>query len=194
MIKAICLAAFVCGAAVSVAVAQPNPEKAIQNAQDQFFDIKKRSVEMERIKRESMRRPAKADYTAAFPAIKKDFEKIQLLNDELQKQFPEPAVREDSAVAKPVAEIRQRAARLLKNLFPEPETPLEEKPEGPPTVVSPAEIGDMLIALDRAIQRFVHNPMFRNLNLVDSADSLRARQDLQRVIDLCEAVRAKSKR
>ena len=92
-------------------------------------------------------------------------------------------------------EIRQRATRLKANLFAATaeKTPpakgqvereanreahaAENAPESPP-------LKSLLTGLDSAIQSFVSNPMFTNLNVVDVQRSAEARRALEQVIKL----------
>jgi hypothetical protein len=41
-----------------------------------------------------------------------------------------------------------------------------------------------VIALDKSITRFVHNPIFENINVVTPQDSANAERELERVIRL----------
>ena len=85
MIKEILLAIFLIVVSVAATPAQMNPEQAVKNARDQFSDIKNRSMELERMKREINKRPSDEDYTIKFPEIKEDFEKIQKTNSKVIK-------------------------------------------------------------------------------------------------------------
>src|SRR5207237_6393926 len=83
MIKKILLAILLLSSNAIIILAQTKPEQSILNAQDQFFDIKKRSVEMERMKREADKKPLEAGSTKNLADIKEDFEQIQKLNDSI---------------------------------------------------------------------------------------------------------------
>ena len=92
--------------------AQMNPEQAILSAREQFSDIKNRSIELERMKRESYKRDAGNIYAPKFPTIKEDFEEIQKINDAVIKLTAAKTPLDFAAVAKFAEQINQRAVRL----------------------------------------------------------------------------------
>ncbi len=189
--------ALIVGGASAAAAQLPTPEKAIQNAQEQFFDIKKRSLELERMKREAKRRPAARDLTTSFPAIKNDFEELQKTNEQLYRLNSSTASPDEKRVARLAAEIKKRSERLLSNLFvdddnDEGESDAAVKPSLP-AALEAAELKTLLAALDEAVGGFVHNPMFKNLNLINPDDSLKARTDLETVIAISRLVRARTR-
>ena len=175
-------------ALASTAVArQLGPAGGIRtnNPRDKIVEDNLRSTEIERVRRAAQRqegRPA----ANKFPAIKEDFERIQLVNNVLQEGAAGRVAY--GRVAEDAAEIRKRAARLNAALFPP--TPGEQ-----PKVSAPgaAERGDdmksLLAELDRAIHGFVSNPMFGNIKVVNTSDSTEARRDLERVVRLSGRVR-----
>lgn len=193
MLKTLLTAVFLFLAGVTAAPAQPNPERAITDAQNQFFDIKKRSLELERMKRAAGKQPSR-DYTADFPEIKKDFEKLQTVNEKLFRLRSSGAALDEQAIFKLTTEIAERAARLRANLFSDD----EETSPAPETFAKktaiPADEADLpalLTALDKAVGGFVHNPMFRNLDVVRLEDARQARQNLEIVILTSRAIKAK---
>ncbi|MDQ3800298.1 MAG: hypothetical protein M3384_12665 [Acidobacteriota bacterium] len=181
------------------ALAQNTPEAAVISARDQFFDIKRRSIELERMKRESEKRPASRDLTLKFPEIKKDFETIQKLNFDLLKLTAAASAEtplDNAAVSKLAAEINARAARLKSNLFPdEPKQNKEagNKTQSPAAESESKDLKTLLGALDESINRFVHNGMFRNLKLVNPPDFAKAQKDVETVINLSRAIKVKTK-
>lgn len=194
MIKKILLAIFFLSVTAAVNPAQANPEQAVLNAREQFSDIKKRSMELERIKRESGKRAVSDDLTQKFPAIKEDFEQIQKINSDVLKQTAAKTSLNYSAVLKSVAEIKRRAVRLKANLFPsEPEENNETKNKSQ-AIPETEDIKILLGALDKSIFSFVHSSIFQNIKLVNSGDSLKAQNDLENVIKISSAIKEKIKR
>lgn len=198
LLLAIFLLSFFALVAASPAPAQNTPEAAIISARDQFFDIKRRSIELERMKRESQKRPSSQNLTLKFTEIKKDFETIQKLNYELL-EFAAKKPLNYAAVSKSASEINQRAARLKSNLFPPPDDAEPDDKESPNKEQSPAakfesqELKTLLGALDKSINNFVHNAIFQNLKLVNPADSVKAQKDLEAVISIAQAIKVKTK-
>lgn len=190
LLLAISLLIF-CAAATA---AQVNTEQAVINARAQLNDIKNRSIELERVKREANKRPADENYTPKFPEIKIDFEQIQNLNSDIFKLNTIKTPTNYSAVLRFVSEINHRAVRLKSNLF---SADLKEKKELKDKQQPIAESPDMKILLanlDKSINSFVHNPMFQNINIVSSEDSLKAQKDLENIIKISYEIKEKAKK
>jgi hypothetical protein len=189
MIKKLLLAIFLFAVSAAATPAQINPEKAILNAREQFFDIKNRSIELERMKRDSHKRPVSRDVTRKFPAIKEDFEQIQKINSDVFKLTSVKTPIDYAVVLKFVSEINRRAIRLKSNLF-SAETKMKSKQE---IVAEPQDIKTLLVDLDKCINSFVHSSIFQNVKLVNSEDSRKAQKDLETVINVSNAIKVKTK-
>lgn len=177
--------------AVSTAAAQTKPEQSVVSARDQFFGIKNRSIEMERVKRDAGKKSVGADYTRQFPLIKEDFEEIQKLNARILQIIAVKTPPEYAAVAKFVSEINKRAARLNANLFSDDLKEKKKTKRNESRNIEEREITVLFKALDESIANFVHNSIFQNINLVSSEDSLKARNDLKAIIDISHAIKSK---
>ena len=172
------------------AAAQMNPEKAILSAREEFTNIKNRSLELERLKRESYKRSDSNDYVVKFPAIKEDFEAIQKLNASIVKLTAAATPLDVAAVSKIVEQVNHRAARLKSNLFAD-ESKKDDKEIQ--SAAAPRELKTMLADLDKFIIKFVHNPIFQNLNVVNFSDSQKAQKDLEKVIAVSRAIKTQTK-
>ncbi|CAA9384197.1 MAG: hypothetical protein AVDCRST_MAG74-722 [uncultured Pyrinomonadaceae bacterium] len=193
MMRKFLLTIFLLGAFVAATPAQSKADQTIANARDEFFDIKNRSIEMERMKREAYKLKFSENFTLKFPEIKEDFERIQKINDELLKLTAAKTSLNNSTVSKFVSEINRRAVRLRSNLFPaEPERKKEAKNKQPISVES-KDVRTLLAVLDESINSFVHSSLFQNINLVNMADSLKAQKDLEAIINASSTIEAKTK-
>ena len=163
------------------------------NPRDRATEDKIRSDEMERIKRDAEKPEDKA-LTPRFPAIKEDFEQIQLINNDVL-QTGTGGARDYKLISAAADEIKQRATRLKTNMFPATteKTPptkrqaeREANKEAHVEETAPVEptLKSLLAGLDSAIQSFVSNPVFTNLNVVDVQKSAQARLALEQVIKL----------
>lgn len=193
MMKKFLSTVFLLGAFVAATPAQSKADQTIANARDKFFDIKNRSIDMERTKREANKRTVSESFTLKFPEIKEDFERIQKINDDLLRLTVAETPANYPTVLKFVSEINRRAVRLRSNLFPaEPERKKEAKNKQPMSDESP-DVKTLLAALDESINSFVHSSLFQNKNIVNTADSLKAQKDLETVIKLSGAVKSQIK-
>ncbi len=134
-------------------------------------------------------RAVKRDPQLAFAQIREDFRRLQILNNDVMRAVSssrEPNYRTISDSAK---EIRRRAARLKLNLvFPE----AEREEEGSARLTESSDASDLkpsVAALDTLIFRFVTNPVFKETSVVDARLGVKARRDLEAIIQLSEKVR-----
>lgn len=155
------------------------------NPKDKLLEDKLRTTEIERVRRAALKhegRPAEHK----FPAIKEDFERMQIVNNVLQEGAP--AGMDYGRIAEGAAEIRKRAARLDASLFP-PATGKQSGPQNPSAAERGGDLKSLLAQLDVAIRGFVSNPMFGNTKVVNIPDSSEARRDLERIIRLSGKVK-----
>jgi hypothetical protein len=155
------------------------------NPKDRSLEEKLRSDEIERVKRYAEKSDSRPD--PAFPRIKDDFERIQIINNEVLQGQLSGGAFDYARIREAAGEIKKRAARLSSNLFPDGAgSGPEEKAEAGGGA---REMRSLLAELDGAISDFVKNPMFRNLRVVDAHNSAKARRDLGRVVRLSASVR-----
>jgi hypothetical protein len=194
MTKFFFIAIFALAVFTYAAPAQMNPEQAVLSAREQFSNIKNRSMELERVKRESYKRPAGNIYVAKFPAIKEDFESIQKLNDAVVKLIAAKTSFDFAAVGKYVEQINQRAIRLKSNLFSDKPAQKKNAKEIQSETAAPREIRTLLADLDKFVVSFVHSPIFQNLNVVNSTDSQKAQKGLEEIITLSHVIKLQTKK
>lgn len=171
--------------ALSSVVAQehgPPAGGSDRNLRDESSPIKGRSNEIERVKRDA-EKPEKSNRPESRPApnfteIKEDFERIQIINNDVLQASgaPDYQVISDSA-----AEIKKRAIRLKSNLFP-PESGKKSKEAKPGP--EDQELKSLLTALDASIASFTHSPIFQNTKIVNPEDSTNAQKELENIIKL----------
>src|SRR5215216_6791290 len=139
---------------------------------------------------DGLRKPperAEEEMRLALTQIKEDYERIQLVNNELAKATSDPAQLDLRLAAESASEIRKRAERLLTNLS------LPEMPADLERVRMPAEgeehLRPSLVMLRRLVERFVRSPLFREVNVIDAQVSTRARRDLEGIVELSGRLR-----
>lgn len=121
-----------------------------------------------------------------------DFTLIQVSSNNLAQAAQADAL-DLKLVAKSAADIRKRAGRLSSNLgLPKSEKgakrpALEEAPDA-------ENLKQSLTRLDALVDGFAHNPVFREINLIDAELSAKARRDLDEIIELSDWVRKHSER
>lgn len=148
---------------------------------------------MERALEEGPRDPVERDRRLAVEQIREDYMRIQVVNNELVLAAMRGGVLDLKLVTKTSAEIRKRAERLRHNLvLPEPDKAAER---------ARAEAGDeearlraSVLALGKLVAGFVRNPIFREVKVVDAQSAVRARRDLEEIIELSGEVKKGSEK
>lgn len=176
---------------ISSAVAQdhgPPAGGSDRNLKDSVSDVKGRSIEIDRIERDSKKaesraRDEKRENPPApdFLQIKEDFERIQIINGDVLQASASSAKPDYERICESAAEIQKRATRLKSNLFP-PKSKKQSKKDQP----SPEgqELKSLLTLLDNSISSFTQNPMFQNTKVVTPQDSTAAEKDLDGIIKI----------
>jgi hypothetical protein len=159
----------------------PNP----LGMSDRDLNILDREAQLTRIEKER-RRAVKSDPQLAFTQIKDDFRRLQTVNNDVMRAVSSGRELDYKYISDSAREIKKRAARLKVNLvFPEAEgdegaAKLSEDSSG---------LKPSLEALDGLISSFVTNPVFKEVGVVDTKLGVKARRDLDRIIELSEKVR-----
>jgi hypothetical protein len=187
---AIVLIAVTASSPVSAQQPGPPPGGGDKNlGSDVMPGVKGRSNEIERIKRDAEKPEKKNGAEGTFPQIKEDFEQIQHVNTNILQATPSGAALDYARISDAAAEIKKRAARLKSNLFgAENEKPPKEKEEKGQQDKGQQDLKTLLPALDNAINKFIHSPIFQNTGVVNPDDSAKAKRDLEDVIKLSTRV------
>ena len=151
--------------------------------------IRMRSVELERIKRESGKprpRESSKEQEIKFAEIKEDFENVQKLQDGIVKSYTTQKKINFSKISELAADMRNKAFRLNANLFgtKSDEANISE-------VFNNAEkntVRNLIIDLDDAIGLFIRSPIFQNTKVVDRKDSEIAQSNLKKILNLSTAL------
>jgi hypothetical protein len=128
------------------------------------------------------RRPApRPSRQPAFTQISEDFERIQVVNHTLALTVASGDALDFKQVAQAVSEIKRRAGRLKENLILPGS--VEARPKSS-DVIEPGQLKESLAALDRLVIGFVRNPGFRSVKVIDTQWAVKARGDLEEIIEL----------
>jgi hypothetical protein len=143
-----------------------------------------RQFTLRSVESEAGRRPDEpAEPRLDLPQILEDFKLLQVVSHDLVQTSSTAEALDLKSVAKAASEIRKRAERLSANLvLPKPEK--RDKRARPEAVSEAAELKRTLVTLDELIAGFAHNPVFRDVNIVDAELSAKARRDLDDIIEL----------
>jgi hypothetical protein len=139
--------------------------------------------------------PSRLEPKLALAQIKEDFVRIQVINNDLagmvSRRDREPL--DLKLISKSAAYIRKRAERLRDNLV----LPEFDKVFEVPQLRAQTEaerLKSSLALLKSIIREFVNNPHFDNAQLVDIQAAMKARRDLDDIIEVSGWVKQSSEK
>lgn len=122
---------------------------------------------------------------ALMAQTEQDFNRILSLHNEIARAISSNNALDYQFVSDATSEIKKRASRVQSSLnlglSPEDEQEAEKFQD--------TEIKDALIKLCKQIRSFVTNPVIENPNTIDAEQSLRARRDLDGLIQLSALIK-----
>jgi hypothetical protein len=182
--------------------AQSNAPAVADNANPQDTNIKMRSVELERVKRESTQAeaakfaPINSKMNLKFPEIKEDFEGMQLSQTAIITAYTGGQTIDYALIGSSAEAIISKAKRLDANLFPdataqklESETPKSKDKEE-----KPKSMRDLIVELDNTIGSFVSSKIFANLKIIEPEVAIKTRTDLLKIQELSEKLILEAKK
>ena len=127
-----------------------------------------------------------------FPQINEDFQRIQVIHNEIVRMFqPDRSVNYDR-LAELTDDMKKRSARLRDNLsLPEP-----DKTDGKaahPDAIDESHMKKNIFALHDLVVDFVANPIFKNLGVVDAKMIDSATVNLNNLIDISDEIKREAK-
>ena len=127
-----------------------------------------------------------------FPQINEDFQRIQVIHNEIVRMLqPDKSLNYDR-LAELTADMKKRGARLRENLaFPEPDKTAAERTHS--EEIDEAQLKRTIVDLHDVVVSFVANPIFKNLGVVDAKVVDSATKDLDNLIDLSDQVKKEAK-
>ncbi len=183
----------------SVVAQTPGPPAggSDRNLKDSASDLKGRSNEIERIGRDAKKPDSRNDKKPETPPvpnfaeIKEDFERIQIINNDLFQAGASSVKPDYERLSESAAEVHKRATRLSSNLFPAKST---KEPTANEPVTEDQELKPLMVLLDNSVGSFIQNPMFQNTKVVNPEDSPNAQKDLDAVIKISARIRNEADR
>jgi hypothetical protein len=157
-----------------------------------------RELELRSVETLGRTKPAVEDRSqrVIYEQISEDFQRLQLVNNEMMHStFPtKSAYTPDSNhISKSTDEIHKRATRLLTNLrLPETEIKEQKPPNG--DIANTDQLKSALLEIDSLVMSFIGNPTFEHPNVVDVVQSVKAKRDLQGIIELSRRIKQHSEK
>jgi hypothetical protein len=179
--------------AVSV-FAQVSPTPVINNEMRDISSTRRRSLELERVKREADQislQTISREEPVKFSEIRADFEELQKLENEIVKTYKSGQKINFKKISDLATECSKKAIRLDANLFIPKSKKLAKADSKDPFETK--NVRDIIIELDNEIGNFVESPIFTNNKIVDSKISEKSHLVLENIIKLSETLSNKAK-
>ena len=151
-----------------------------------------RRFEAEALEKVLSRRPQPAtahERRALLDQIRKDFLRIQIIDDELKKERAGADKPDLEAISRSTAEIRRRSERLKNNLsLPKVDLTSGASASRELTKDLKLRLGD----LSNSINAFVANPIFESAKIVNPTLATQASNDLEQIILVSKEIKRAS--
>ena len=199
MKKFILSAALITASAVCL-YGQIAPVTPADNANIYDNNIKMRSVEMERVKREETQAeaakfaPVNSKIEAKFPEIKEDFEGIQVSQSAIISAYTTGKTIDFAAIESAADSIKKKAKRLDTNLFPDATTHTVKDDAKKEKKEQPKTLKDLIVELDNAVGSFTSSKIFSNLKVIEPDVAIKTRADLLKIRELSEKLAEEAKK
>ncbi len=164
------------------------------NSRDDYDNgIRMRSIELERIKTESYRSAAAAKSAKSreinYSQIKKDFELIQKLQNEIVKTYVTGKQINYERIENLASKLNECAARLDGHLLLSADKSAIKFDE---KLIALEDVKDLIVVLDKAIGNFVTSPVFKNLKIIETDNAEKTEADLYSILRLSRRLAEKS--
>ena len=159
--------------------APPQMEQRVNADRVRQQDISRREWQLRNFGNDSVSPKDERQVKALMAQTQEDFTRILTIHNEIARALTSTKDLDYHFVSEATAEIKKRASRVQSTLVLHPsadDAPIKEK--------SDTEMKDSLIRLCKEIRSFVTNPMIENPNTVDAKQLVRARRDLESLIQL----------
>ena len=164
---------------------------SVSNSQAQLqapANVKNREWSLSNIRREMTADPRAREKLLAQLAVREDFRKLQVVNNDLMKRVFKPSDNQaitPKEIRSRLGEIKKIAERLRESFaLPKLETD---------RATTELALKPGLLQLDQTIVSFVDNPSFRELRVYDTEQASQAAKDLNEVARLADALRKLTK-
>ena len=127
-----------------------------------------------------------------FPQINEDFQRIQVIHNEIVRLLQSDKGLNYSRLAELTDDMKKRGTRLRENLA----LPEREKTDQHPAhseTVDETHMKKTIVTLHDLVVTFVASPIFKNLGVVDAKVIEDARDNLDQLIDVSDEIKREAK-
>jgi hypothetical protein len=131
----------------------------------------------------------KRDAKTVLTEINEDFERLRAINEGLRQANSPAGPLDYKTISLKSVEVKKRATRLKANLSGLPKPEKEEKRPKEAVPLDDAQMKALINSYGELMSAFLNNPVFSDMGTLDTQLALKARRDLDGLIEMCEVVR-----
>jgi len=174
-----------CWVALSAPIAA---QSAGDPAKAQMQEMNRREIQLDNGIGEKARPNDPKRSQAMMDQVSEDFQRILTRHNELVRAIAVNQSLNYQFISDAMSEIKKRSTRLQSSLkLQKPETTTEDSKTE--SALIGMETKDEMILLCKQIESFVKNPIIEKPGTVDAQALEKARNDLQRIVELSDAIR-----
>jgi hypothetical protein len=150
-------------------------------------DLSSSERDLSALEKESSR--PKRDPKSVMGEINEDFEHLRAINEGFHQANSPAGTLDYKTISLNSVEVKKRATRLKANLSGLPKPEKDEKHRKDAVPLDDAQMKALLNSYGELMSAFLNNPVFSDMGTLDTQLALKARRDLDGLIDMCEVVR-----
>jgi hypothetical protein len=129
------------------------------------------------------------DAKTIMTEVNEDFARIRVINEDIKMVSSTNGPLNYKSLLDTSVEIKKRATRLKTNLAGLPKIETDEKRRRENVPLDEAQMKVLLSSLNGVMTSFLTNPVFSDMGTLDNQLALKARRDLDSLIDLSEVIK-----
>jgi hypothetical protein len=129
------------------------------------------------------------DSKTILAEVNEDFNRLRAINDEFKTVASPPATINYKSISDDAVEIKKRGTRLRINLAGLPKAEKDEKRQKENVPQDETQMRSLLSSVNVLMSGFLTNPVFSDMGTLDNQLALKARRDLDALIELSDVVR-----
>jgi hypothetical protein len=134
------------------------------------------------------------DSKTILAEVNEDLERLRAINDEFKRANSSSQSLNYNSIAENSAEIKKRGNRLKVNLAGLPKPGKEEKHPKQEIPSAEPQLRSLLSTMNTVMTGFLANPVFSDMGALDNQLALKARIDLDYLIELSDVVKKGSEK
>ncbi len=178
----------------SIVVSSPTAAQSVGDpAKAQMQEMDRRELQLNSVGGDKGRSNDPKRSQAMMDQVSEDFQRILTLHNEIVRAIAANRSLGYQFISDATGEIKKRSARLQSSLkLQKPEPTTENRVTE--TDLKTMETKDELVLLCKQIESFVRNPIIEKPGTVDAQQLVKARRDLQSIVELSDEIKKQADR